>query len=187
MGENTDAGRVGDMAHAKRMALARAPRSDGFWTVEHVQPGRGMSSVTYAHHDVAGCRVYQQFYTPGPLDALAFGAASFQATPKSTYYVWTGLAFGQPDEYPLVSHWDNPEDWSAEKLIDVVTNAVGAIPKSATVDIWSPDGEGSLYLEFPDEGVEDALEFAKRMSEMTVKPYWELQTKRPNVETREQA
>lgn len=166
---NVGGGRVGDMAHAKRTAIAQAPRSDDFWTVEHVQPCRGMSSVTYAYHDVAGTRVYHQYYTPGPFDLLAYGAESIQATPKSTYYVWTALAFGMPDEYPLTSHWDNPEDWSEEKLIGVVTKAVGKIPNGAVVDIWSPDGEGAIYLKFKDEGVEDALAFAMRMSELTAK------------------
>jgi hypothetical protein len=161
-------GRVGDMAYAKRVALSRAPRdASGFWIISSVQPGRGMSSVTYAHHDVGTSRVYQQYYTPGPLDALAFGPNSVQATPRSTYYVWTGLAFGLPDSYPVnVAAWDNPEDWSLEKLHQVVEAAVGPLPKGSTVDIWSPDGEGALYLMFDDEGVEDALSFAEHMNQL---------------------
>ncbi len=124
-----------------------------------------MSSMTYAHHDVGSVRVCQDFYTPGPYDAIAYGSGHRLATPCSTYYVWTGLAFGQPDEYPVVSKYDNPEKWSAKKLRQVVEAEIGPLPKGATISIWSPDGEGALYLEFKDEGVEEALAFAQRRSD----------------------
>lgn len=146
---------------------SRAPRDDtGFWEITHVQPGRGMSSVTHAFHDVGSSRVYQLYYTPGPFDVMAFGPDSREATPRSTYSVWTGLAFSQPDEYPVVTKWDDPEDWPDEKIRQVIEASVGPIPKSASIDIWSPDGEGAIYLEFKDLDVEDALAFAARMDEI---------------------
>lgn len=157
--------RLGGMAHATRVALQRAPTDrSGFWIVTDVQPGRGMSSMTYAHHDVGAIRVYQQYYTPGPYDALAYGPNSELATPRSTYFVWTGLAFGQPDDSsPKGACWDDPETWAVDRLVQVVTEAVGPIPLGAQIDVWSPDGEGALYLRFSDEGVEEALQFAQRM------------------------
>lgn len=157
-----------DELKSKLMALRRAPHdATGFWEVTDVQPGRGLSSMTYAHHDVRAVRVYQQFYMPGPYDVIAFGVDSPEATPKSKYYVWTGLAFPQPDEYPVVSKWDDPQEWSDSKLRKVVKAAVGPIPAGATIDVYSPEGEGGIYLEFQDDGVEKALAFASKMANLT--------------------
>lgn len=166
MGVTKD-GRVGDMAFCKREALRRAPHDpSGFWVIDRVQPGRGFSSVTYAHHDVGTSRVSYRYYTPGPFDLMAYGPDHPLSMPKGTYSVWTGLAFPMPDEYLVDGNkWDDPEEWSAAKLKKVVEAGVGKIPKGATIDIWSPDAEGALYLQFTDEGVEDALEFAAKMNQ----------------------
>lgn len=154
--------RLGTNAHHKRVAIERAPTDEsGFWIVTDIVPGRGMSSITHAYHDVGKVRVFQRYYMPGPFDLQMFGPDSDLATPKSTYSVWTGLAFGLPDEYPVdVSKWDDPEQWSEEKLREITEAKVGKLPQSAKLSIWSPDGEGMVEAIFKDEFVEDALEFA---------------------------
>lgn len=142
----------------KRLALATAGIRDpsGFWTIDHVQPGRGQSLRTHAHHLCEnGVRVLQVHYSPGPWDMASFGADSIVAQPSSTYSVYTGIA-GQPD------------DLSRDAAVALIEAAQPTVDRQAlhagSLDIWSPDGEGEVYWRFTDEQVEDALRFADSLS-----------------------
>jgi hypothetical protein len=130
------------------------PVSDenGFWVVDHFQPGRGGSSVTYAHHCFGDVWLNHFYYQPGPWDHLF--PEKYLRGPESTYSVWSGFALDQ-DEGDI-------ETWSPKQL----KKAVGPIPSCATLEIWNPDGEGAVYVCFRDEDVEDAIKYAKSRSQL---------------------
>lgn len=139
--------------------MARAVTVDldaGFWKVTHVQPGRGFSSVTYAEHIFEnGVRLQHRYYTPGPFDALAYGAEHKLANPRSTYSVYCAIS-DQPDE---LSHE------AAMELIRVLhANVDQEALACGTSVVWSPDGEGDLFMEFNDEDVEAAIRFAQSLN-----------------------
>lgn len=140
-------------------ALARAVTvdiEDGFWKVTHVQPGRGFSSVTHAEHIFEnGVRLQHRYYTPGPFDTLAYGAEHKLATSRSTYSVYCAIS-GQPDEL------------SQEAALELIRALHANVDEEAlgcgTSMVWSPDGEGDLFMEFADEDVEAAIRFAQTLN-----------------------
>jgi hypothetical protein len=146
-----------NQSYAKQLALARAVRTDetGFWTVKYVYPGRGFSSITVGEHVCEnGVAVSQRFYNPGPFDVVAYGVDSPAAVAKSTYTVYTGI-YGLPDEV---------SKYAAVALIKEAHPLVDARAlKKAEVSIWSPDGEGALFMQFADLEVEEALRFAQSL------------------------
>lgn len=118
----------------------------GFWVVDHFKPGRGGSSVTYAHHSFGEVWLNQRFYQPGPFD---FYNPKLPQLAKSTYSVWSGFALDIDD--------GDIDSWSTEQL----AQAAGPIPACSTLEVWSPDGEGAIYVVFQDEDIEEAIKYAK--------------------------
>lgn len=129
-----------------------------FWITDRVQPGRGGSANTYAHHLCEnGVYVLMRFYTPGAFHALAYGADSKLAQPHAEYSVYCGIE-GLDDEA-----YKNAKDCTARTL---AINPLASKKDMAkgTWSIWSPDGEGALYLDFGDMDVEHALAFAQSLT-----------------------
>lgn len=134
------------------------------WVVDHVRHGAGLSSTTHGHAVLAnGMWVFQHFYQPGPYHALAYGADSPLAAPNSTYLVFSGVQ-GSDDNGPSMR---TLQAWMENLHPGVDVAALQA----ATIDIWSPDGEGAIYLRFDDLQVECAFALA---SSMTAKAHMDL-------------
>lgn len=127
----------------------------GFWEVVAEYPGRGMSLVTKARHTCEnGVSVGHRFYQPGPYDAIAFGADSPAAIPKSTYTVYTGV-LDAPD--------DITDETARALVLKAHPNVDAAALQAGCADVWSPDGEGALFWKFEDLQVEEALRFAQSL------------------------
>lgn len=127
-----------------------------FWTVKHVYPGRGFSSVTIGEHICEnGVKVSQRLYNPGSFDAIVFWPDSSSAMPKSTYTVYTGIHH-LPDKVSKAH---------AVRLLKAAHPGVDAKAlNTAEVSVWSPDGEGALFMQFADLEVEEALRFAQSLN-----------------------
>ena len=144
-----------------RQARINAPYKDpeGFWETSRVEMGRGYSSQTFAHtRRLNGVYVHQSCYTPGPFDLKAFGPDSKLATPSSTYSVYCGVEGLKDEAYKNTAaciaavQAENPN-------VDLKALRLGKF------GVWSPDGEGALYVDFNDKNVETALAFADSLNE----------------------
>lgn len=130
----------------------------GFWVTDRVKPGRGGSANTFAHHICEnGVYVLMRYYTPGPFDALAFGADSKLAQPHAEYSVYCGVLDLDDEAYK------DAKDCVARTLA-VNPNASKSDMAKGTWSVWSPDGEGALYLDFADLDIEHALAFANSLT-----------------------
>lgn len=136
--------------------MSASIRSGNGWIVDHVQHGAGMSSTTYGHAELGnGVWVFQRHWQPGPFHALAYGVDSEIARPKATYSVFSGV-YGSDDEGPSL---DALLEMMKALHPDMNVNAA----RSATVDVWSPDGEGAIYLKFDDLEVEQVFALASTL------------------------
>lgn len=143
--------------HAAKMS-APGPDLSGFWETLRVEIGRGYSNQTYARTQrLNSVYVHQVYYIPGPFDLKAFGPDSALAAPSSTYSVYCGV--------------DGMADNAFESLETCIKAVLATNPfanrkamSRGTFNVWSPDGEGSLFVEFKDEDVEAALAFADSLN-----------------------
>lgn len=135
----------------------RAPIASGNgWNVDHVRHGAGMSSTTYGHAELGnGVWVFQRYWQPGPFHALAYGVDSDSARPEATYSVFSGVHGAADEGLPL--------DALLEKMKALHPNMDVNAARAATVEVWSPDGEGAIYLKFTDLEVEQAFALASTL------------------------
>jgi len=132
----------------KQKSRTAPPQDDtGFWVIKHSYPGAGGSLITIAIHTCTnGEVVSQKFFSPSSFD--------FESAAKSTYSVHLGI-FGLPDEV---------SEAATKRLIREIHPTIDAQGLSAAeIEIWSPDGEGALFLKFGDLDVEHALRLAQSL------------------------
>lgn len=132
----------------------------GFWKTTGVEPGRGYSCTTSAETlRPNGAQVLMEHYTPGPFDLIAFGPESPLSTPSSTYFVYTGID-GQPDKL------------SKAAGIVVIKKVHPNVQSCArgVMDVWSPDGEGALFLRFAEKDMDAAFAFADSLEAVVFAP-----------------
>lgn len=118
--------------HAQPMleVMARKGKASGMgYVVEHVQPGRGFSSVEYSSKNLPnGQVVLLRTYYPGPFDGLAGYSTEITET-YSVFSCWEDYDESSDAEYeappPQVAlpagatgwgcrAWDGPRNWFAE-------------------------------------------------------------------------
>lgn len=146
---------------AERKQLLGARRftdAEGFWTTTRVHPLAGGATNTYAHNvRPNGVYLLQRYYCPGPLHALAYGVEDRRSQAAAEYSVYTGVC-NLDDEACR-------DSTSCRTLVLAKNpNADLSAMEAGAWSIWSPDGEGCLYLDFGDLLVEHAIRFADSLS-----------------------
>lgn len=123
--------------------------------MRRIEPGRGYSSNTFGTHMLPnGISLLQRYYTPGPFDLLVYGPDCELATPHAEYSVFSGV----------VGVADNADE---EYVMHLLLLDQPQIDRHALVgarfDVWSPDGEGELWVCFADHQLDEALACARSL------------------------
>ena len=127
--------------------IKKQPLTDpsGFWQVTCTTLAYGGSTLTFAYTKRSNDQCVFQVYCEPKL--------STGDLPSSTYRVFPGI-HGLPDDF-----YRKVDQCSALLLEKHPAANLKALSKGS-FDVWSPDGDGELCVEFGDFEVEEALDFA---------------------------